>query len=108
MVHVHVIGTEEINTSTFSKYTEYIAEIKYLVLRKFTRLRFSLMKNFVSKMQDHYKNDLGINTDENLKDGWFINYSSKTIEDRKRLIEQILQKMLNHPVILEHPSFILN
>lgn len=66
------------------------------------------MKNFVSKMQDHYKNDLGINTDENLKDGWFINYSSKTIEDRKRLIEQILQKMLNHPVILANPSFILN
>lgn len=59
-------------------------------------------------MQDHYKNDLGINTDENLKDGWFINYSSKTIEDRKRLIEQILQKMLNHSVILENPSFILN
>lgn len=44
------------------------------------------MKNFVSKIQDHYKNDLGINTDENLKDGWFSNYSSKTIEDRKRLI----------------------
>lgn len=25
MVYVHVIGTEEINSSTFNKYTEYIA-----------------------------------------------------------------------------------
>lgn len=51
MVYVHVIGTEEINTSTFNKYTEYIAEIKYVGLRKFSRLRFSLMKGFVQKIQ---------------------------------------------------------
>lgn len=86
MVYVHVIGTEEINSSSFSKYTEYIAEIKFLGLRKFTRLRFSLMKAFVQKIQQFYKNDLGICLDEGLKDGWFSNYNSKTIEDRKRAL----------------------
>ncbi len=46
--------------------------------------------------------------DEGLKDGWFSNYNSKTIEDRKRAIEQILQKMLNHHIVRTNPAFILN
>lgn len=66
------------------------------------------MKAFVLKIQEFYKNDLGICLDEGLKDGWFSNYNSKTIEDRKRAIEQILQKMLNHSIIQANPAFILN
>lgn len=77
-------------------------------MRKFSRLRYSLLKNFVLKMQEFYKSDLGICVDEGLKDGWFSNYSSKTIEDRKRAIEQLLQKMLNHSKIRHSPAFILN
>jgi hypothetical protein len=79
IIYVHVIGTEEINTSNFNKYTEYIAEIKYMDVRKFCRLRFSLMRVFVSKIQEYYKNDLGISLDEGLKDSWFYQYNSKTI-----------------------------
>jgi hypothetical protein len=37
------------------------------------------MRSFVSKMQEYYKNDLGISLDEGLKDSWFYNYNSKTI-----------------------------
>lgn len=48
-------------------------------VRKFCRFRFSLMRSFVSKMQEYYKNDLGISLDEGLKDSWFYNYNSKTI-----------------------------
>lgn len=66
------------------------------------------MKNFVQKVQQFYKNNLGIYLDDSLKDGWFSNYNSKTIEDRKRAIEQILQKMLNHKIIQADPVFILN
>lgn len=77
-------------------------------LRKFSRLRFSLMRAFVSKIQQFYKHNLGISLDEGLKDSWFYNYNLKTIEDRKRSIEQILQKMLNHNIIRNDPAFILN
>ncbi len=42
-----------------------------------------------------------------MKKNWFNNHKSKTIEDRKRTIEQILQKMLNHELVKKDPGFIL-
>ena len=70
--------------------------MKFMGLRKFIHLRFSEMKPFLNKVQDYYKDDLNITEEESLKKNWFNNHKSKTIEDRKRTIEQILQKILNH------------
>lgn len=47
-------------------------------------------------MQNHYKDNLNITEEETLKKTWFNNHKSKTIEDRKRTLEQILQKMFNN------------
>ena len=76
-------------------------------LRKFVHLRFSEIKPFLSKIQDHYKDDLNITEEESLRKNWFNNHKSKTIEDRKRTIEQILQKILNHEIVKNSPSFAL-
>lgn len=76
-------------------------------LRKFVHLRFSEMKPLVNKMQEHYKNDLNITEEESLRKNWFNNHKSKTIEDRKRTIEQILQKILNHEIVKQSPDFAL-
>lgn len=38
---VKVIGTEEIGSTSFAKYTEYIIEVKYLDLKKLLHMRFS-------------------------------------------------------------------
>lgn len=65
------------------------------------------MQPLVSKVQAHYGNDLNISQQETLKKNWFNNHKSKTIEDRKRTIEQILQKMLNHELVKKDPGFIL-
>lgn len=71
-------------------------EIKYLGFRKYIHIRFSEMRPLVSRAQSHYKDDLNITDEESLRKNWFNNHKSKTIEDRKRTIEQILQKILNH------------
>lgn len=65
------------------------------------------MQPLVKTVQLHYQNDLNISQEEALKKNWFNNHKSKTIEDRKRTIEQILQKMLNHELVKKDPIFIL-
>lgn len=42
-----------------------------------------------------------------MKKTWFSNHKSKTIEDRKRTIEQILQKLFNHELIKKEPKKLL-
>jgi hypothetical protein len=44
------------------------------------------MQPLVTKVQNHYGNDLNISQEEALKKNWFNNHKSKTIEDRKRTI----------------------
>jgi len=39
-VEVSVLGTEEIGSTSFSKYTEYILEVKYLDVKKLLHMRF--------------------------------------------------------------------
>ena len=39
---------------------------------------------------------------------WINNHKSKTIEDRKRIIEQILQKLFNHELMRKNPAFLLS
>lgn len=65
------------------------------------------MRPLVSRTQSHYKDDLNITDEESLRKNWFNNHKSKTIEDRKRTIEQILQKILNHEIVKKNPEFIL-
>ena len=48
-------------------------------MRKFSRLRFSKIKDLVLKVQQFYKNNLDIILDQGFKDSWFSNYNSKTI-----------------------------
>lgn len=96
LIYVQVLGTEEIGSTSFAKYTEYIIEVKYLTLKKLLHLRFSEVANIVKVMQNFYKDSLGITEEETLKKTWFNNHKSKTIENRKRTIEQILQKLFNH------------
>ena len=66
------------------------------------------MKPLINKIQSHYKDDLNITNEEALHKNWFNNHKSKTIEDRKRTIEQILQKIMNHELVKANPNFILN
>lgn len=70
-------------------------------------LRFSEMQPFVAKIQQHYHDHLNISNEETLKKNWFNNHKSKIIEDRKRTIEQILQKLLNNETVKKDPDFIL-
>lgn len=77
-------------------------------MKKLLHLRFSEVANIVKVMQNFYKDSLGITEDETLKKTWFNNHKSKTIEDRKRTIEQILQKLFNHEKIKLQPMFLLN
>ncbi len=63
LVYVQVLGTEEIGSTSFAKYTEYIVEIKFLALKKLLHLRFSEISNIVKVMQHEYKNSLGITED---------------------------------------------
>lgn len=70
-------------------------------------MRFSEMKPIVHQMQVHYKNPLGITEEEALEKNWFNNHKSKTIEDRKRVIAQILQKMFNHEIVKVSPKYLL-
>lgn len=58
-------------------------------------------------MQNNYKDKLKITQEETLKKNWFNNHKSKTIEDRKRTIAQILQKLFNHDLIKRDPKFFL-
>jgi hypothetical protein len=41
LIYVQVLGTEEIGSTSFAKYTEYIIEVKFLALKKLLHLRFS-------------------------------------------------------------------
>jgi hypothetical protein len=41
LIYVQVLGTEEIGSTSFAKYTEYIIEVKFLNLKKLLHLRFS-------------------------------------------------------------------
>jgi hypothetical protein len=66
------------------------------------------MQALVYRVQDYYDDDLNITKEEELKKNWFNNHKSKTIEDRKRTIEQILQKMLNHDLVRKNSEFILS
>ena len=50
----------------------------------------------VATMQNHYKNDLKITEDQNMKKTWLSTHSSKIIEARKITIAQIFMKIFNH------------
>ncbi len=41
LIYIQVLGTEEIGSTSFAKYTEYIIEIKFITLKKLLHLRFS-------------------------------------------------------------------
>ena len=57
------------------------------------------MTPILKKMKEHYDSDFGITSEEDLRKNWFNNHKSKIIEDRKRTIEQILQKIFNNDVV---------
>lgn len=108
LVYVQVIGTEEIGSTSFAKHTEYIVELKYLGMRKYLHLRFSEMSPILKKMKEHYDSDFGITSEEDLRKNWFNNHKSKIIEDRKRTLEQILQKIMNSDIVKKEPTYLLN
>lgn len=58
---VTVLGTEEIGSTSFTKYTEYIVEVKYLDIKKLLHVRFSLMHEMITEMQRYYHDSLKIN-----------------------------------------------
>jgi hypothetical protein len=107
-VVVKVEGTEEIGSTSFAKYTEYIIEVKYLDLKKLLHMRFSNVSDMVSAMQAHYKDPLKITEDDSLKKSWFNSHKSKIIEARKFIIAQIFMKLFNHPIIKSDPTYFLN
>lgn len=61
------------------------------------------MSPLVKKMQNFYKTDFGITSEEDLRKNWFNNHKSKIIEDRKRTIEQILGKIFNSEYVKKKP-----
>lgn len=61
----------------------------------------------VALMQGHYQDSLKITEEENLRKSWFNSHKSKTIEARKRIICQILQRLFNQPIIRADPSYLL-
>ena len=79
MVYISVLGTEEIGSTSFAKYTEYIIEVKYLDLKKLLHLRFSTVLGVVKEMQEYYQSSLKITEEESLKKNWFNSHKSKTI-----------------------------
>jgi hypothetical protein len=58
-------------------------------------------------MKAFYKSNLGITSEEGLKKNWLNNHKSKIIEDRKRTIEQILQKLFNNEIVRSQPEYFL-
>lgn len=107
-VYVQVIGTEEIGSTSFAKYTEYIVEIKYLDLKKLLHMRFSSIHDMICIMQNYYNDKLKITEEETLKKSWFNSHKSKVIEARKIMIAQIFMKLFNHPLIKSKPKYFLN
>ena len=78
-VYVQVLGTEEIGSTSFAKYTEYIIQVKYLDLKKLLHMRFSEVNEMVGGMQDYYESDLKIADEQSLKKSWFNSHKSKVI-----------------------------
>ena len=60
MVYISVLGTEEIGSTSFKKYTEYIVEVRYLDMKKLLHLRFSTISAIVADLQRYYKDSLKI------------------------------------------------
>lgn len=102
-----VLGTEEIGSTSFKKYTEYIVEVKFLDIKKLLHLRFSTISQMVADLQHHYKDSLKITQEETLSKNWLNSHKSKIIEARKLIIGQIFQKLFNHELIKEEPSYFL-
>ena len=107
LVFISVLGTEEIGSTSFKKYTEYIVEVKYLDLKKLLHLRFSTISNIVADMQRYYKDSLKITEEESLSKNWLNSHKSKIIEARKLIIGQIFQKLFNHEIIKRDPAYFL-
>jgi hypothetical protein len=107
LVCISVLGTEEIGSTSFKKYTEYIVEVKFLDLKKLLHLRFSTIIAIVADLQRHYKDGLKITGDEELNKNWLNSHKSKTIETRKFVICQIFQKLFNHELIKKDPAYFL-
>lgn len=107
LVKISVLGTEEIGSTSFSKYTEYVIEVQYLDVKKLLHLRFSTIVNLVAQMQAYYQDSLKITQDEALRKSWFNSHKSKTIEARKLIIRQIFQRLFNHPLIKQCPAYFL-
>jgi hypothetical protein len=61
----------------------------------------------MATMQAHYKSDLKITEEENMKKTWLSSHSSKIIEARKITIAQIFMKLFNHELIKTDPQFFL-
>jgi hypothetical protein len=78
-------------------------EVKYLDVKKLLHVRFSTIADMVALMQGHYQDSLKITEEESLRKSWFNSHKSKTIEARKRIICQILQRLFNHPIIRANP-----
>lgn len=72
-------------------------------MKKLLHMRFSMVNEMVSIMQNHYKSDLKITEAEGLRKSWFNSHKSKTIEDRKIIIAQIFMKLFNHELIKKAP-----
>jgi hypothetical protein len=108
LVHISVLGTEEIGSTSFKKYTEYIVEVKFLDLKKLLHLRFSTISTIVADLQRHYKDTLKITEDEGLSKNWLNSHKSKIIEARKLIIGQIFQKLFNHDLVKQHPAYFLS
>lgn len=107
LVHISVLGTEEIGSTSFKKYTEYIVEVKFLELKKLLHLRFSTITDLVADLQRHYRDPLKITPEEGLSKNWLNSHKSKIIEARKLIIGQIFQKLFNHELIKQSPDYFL-
>jgi len=102
---VKPLGTEELNSTSLSKHTIYIIEVKIGEIRQNLYIRFKEMEKFASDIQEKYP-ELSKKL-PTLTKKFLDNHRSKTIETRKLAILEFLQVVLNEPDVRADPSFVV-
>lgn len=105
-VEVRPLGTEELNSTSLSKHTIYIIEVKIGEIRQNLYIRFKEMVELADQIQIRYPQLAKKLPSLNKK--WLDNHRSKTIETRKLAIMEFLQAVLNDKDVRADPTFVVN
>lgn len=100
-VEVDVLGTEERNTASFNKYTIYIVEVKIAEVAIKIFVRYSQMVDFQNIIKTDFPN---IQLSSLSRVNWLSSHKTKTIEQRKLIISQILNRVLSHQQFAQSPK----